>query len=198
MQLYTLHSWHHLVFITTPRSCIIYIFFQVRKLKSYVTYSSSHIRKVLELQASTGSQSGCSCLPSKCLVSGEHYSMGIPGISMQTCKWDPNNDIQILKVAQKQAVLCGFIFLSWFSICGATATKDKLGPAQTPEMKKLTYASVRKNNVMGVGEELSSGMKIVHSRGNLSCHIISEIISLLPASPSEILLQWLPYCSLSK
>lgn len=124
--------------------------------------------------------------------------MGISGISMQTCKCDPNNDIQILEVAQKQAVLCGFIFLSWFSIFGATATKDKLSPAQTPEMKKLTSASVGKNNVMGVGDELSSGMKIVHSRGNLSCHIISEIISLLPASPSEALLQWLPYCNLSK
>lgn len=96
--------------------------------------------------------------------------MGISGISMQTCKWNPNNDIQILEVAQKQAVLYGFIFLSWFSIFGATTTKDKRGPAQTPEMKKLTSASVGKNNVMEVGDKLSSGMKIVHSRDNLSYH----------------------------
>lgn len=66
--------------------------------------------------------------------------MSISGLSMQTCKWDPNNDIYIIKVAQKQAVLCGFIFLSWFCIFGATTAKDELGPAQTPEMTKLIYA----------------------------------------------------------
>lgn len=69
-------------------------------------------------------------------------------------------------------------------------TKDKLGLAQTPEMTKLTYeyASMGKNNVMGEGDELFFGVKIVCSRGNLSCHINSRVISLLPASPSEALL----------
>lgn len=89
-------------------------------------------------------------------------------------------------------MLCGFIFLSRFCIFGATATKKKLGSAQTPEMMELTYASVGKNNVMEAGDELFSGVRIVYSRGNLSCHIITEIIFLLPASPSEAVLQWLP------
>lgn len=86
----------------------------------------------------------------------------------------------------------GLFSFHGFCIFGATATKDKLGPAQTPEMTELTHASVRKNNVMGVEDELFSRVKIVYSRGNLSCHIITEITSLLPASPSEALLQWLP------
>lgn len=72
---------------------------------------------------------------------------------MQTYKQDSNNDIYISEVIQKQAVLCGFIFLSCVCIIGGIATKNKLGFAQTPEMKKLTYASVGKNNVMGVGDE---------------------------------------------
>lgn len=104
----------------------------------------------------------------------EYYSL----YSMQTCKWDPNNDIYILEVVQMQAVLCGFIFHSF----GAISTKDKLGPAQTLEMMEMTHASVGKNNVIGIGDELFSGVKIVYSRGNLSCHFIVEIISLLLAS----------------
>lgn len=68
---------------------------------------------------------------------------------MRTRTWDPNGDIYMEEVVQKQAVLGGFIFLSCFCIFGDTATNDNLGP-QTPEMTEPTHASVRKNNVMGV------------------------------------------------
>lgn len=147
--------------------------------------------------ASTGSQHGCSHLLSSCLVSKEYYSMGIFRLSTKTQKRDPNN-IYVLEDVQKQAVLCGVVFLSWFRIFGAPGTQDKLGPVQTPELTELTYASMGKSNVIGVGGESFSGAKIVYSRGHLSCHIITEIISLLPAGPSDALLRWLPSCYLSK
>lgn len=105
-------------------------------------------------QASIESLCSYSYLLLWCLLSKEYYSMSISGLSMQIRKWDPNNEIYMIKVAPKQAVLCGFIFLSWFCIFGAITTKDKLCSAQTPEMTKLTYASVGKNNVMGVRDKL--------------------------------------------
>lgn len=43
-----------------------------------------------------------------------------------------------------------------------------------------------------------SGVTSVSSRGNSSFHVIAEMISLLPASPSDVLPQWLPQRYLSQ